>query len=110
MMALDPDMLAAKLKLAALGLLGAILSIASDPPATRIERASAILIGIVIAMLATPPTVATWKSLAEWELAIAAAYGIGGKGLVGWIIRAARDPPAAARELLGLRGKGEGGK
>lgn len=101
-MFIDPDVAVAKAKLALLGFVGAILSIITTPPATAWGRVVAIVCGMVVATLATAETIESMGWSDRWTTPLAAAYGIGGHGLVGWIGRFYADPPSALRELRGV--------
>lgn len=109
-MIFEPDVLTTKAKLGALGLVGAVLAILQDPPQSNYQRAVAIICGVIIAAIVTPPVVERIGLSQTWEAAVAAGFGIAGRGLVGWLMRASQNPISAARELIGISKDRGGGK
>ena len=101
-MVIDPDIAVAKAKLAVLGLVGAVLSIITTPPATVWGRIVALVCGVAVATLATAETIEIMGWSDKWTTPLAAAYGIGGQGLVAWVYRLFSDPMSALRELRGI--------
>lgn len=101
-MIIEPDLLIAKGKLAALGFVGAVLSIITTPPKTAWGRLAAIACGVAVATVATSETIDLMGWSDRATVPMAAAYGIGGQGLVAWIGRLYADPLAALRELRGV--------
>lgn len=108
-MTFDQDFLVAKAKLAALGFVGAVLSILTTPPKTTWGRVAAVVCGVAVATVATAETIEIMGLSERATTPLAAAYGIGGYGLVAWIGRLYSDPLAALRELRGALPREPGG-
>lgn len=99
---------------AALGVLGAVLSIVADPPPTTRGRIAVLIAGFGLPPVATPPTVEYLNLSPSWAAFAAVFYGISAIGLIKFAQMVGRDPVAAIRLLWPIAPRephgGEGSK